>query len=47
MWRAFCEWRTKRCARAAIRALGDGDYTDSRYWLRKAATWERLGGITY
>jgi hypothetical protein len=40
MLRAFCIWRSKRCARAAIRAMHHFDYADVKWWLRKAAKWE-------
>lgn len=42
MLKWFFEMRSKRCARAAIRAMTFGDYADAQYWLRKAGTWERL-----
>lgn len=42
MWKWFCKVRSKRCARAAVRAMSHGDYADAQFWLRRAGTWERF-----
>jgi hypothetical protein len=42
MWKAFCNWRVKWCAKMAIRSMNVMDYRGAHKWLRIAKRWERL-----